>query len=43
MSNKIDHDKICRRIKGLEGKDLSPRYDRNQRHPRTTPKMIKFI
>lgn len=43
MSNKIDHDKICRRIKGLEGKEQHPRYDRNQRHPRTTPQMIKFI
>lgn len=40
---KLDHDKLCNKIKGRTGREISPFYDRCQTHPRTTPEMIKFI
>lgn len=43
MPRHMNHDKINRRIKGLEGINQKPLYKRNQKHLKTTPKMIKYI
>lgn len=43
MPRQLDHERINRTIKGKNGTNQTPFYERNQRHPRTTPKMIKYI